>query len=94
MSSLHRGTLRSCILNMADFFRRYKYEYLSIIFNPSGKYYTLIDDVELDRKGDDREKSGQRLVCRVSLRELYSFTRTDQRDLFKEANNADDQTDL
>lgn len=94
MSSLHRGTLKQCILAMAEYFKRYSYEYLTIIFNPAGHYYTLIDDVELDKKGDKVDEGGHRLVCRISLRELYSFTRNDQLNLFAEDENAKDSSNI
>jgi hypothetical protein len=94
MSSLHRGTLKQCILAMAEYFKRYNYEYLSILFNPSGKYYTLLDDAALDKKGDTSSDNGMRLVCRLSLRELYSFTRHAQLNLFPEVHDAKNETNL
>lgn len=94
MSSLHRGTLKQCILAMAEYFKKYNYTYLSILFSPAGHYYTLIDDLELDRKGEKVDEGGHRLVCRLSNRELYSFTRNDQLNMFAKENHAEDQKNI
>ena len=72
---------------MAYQFQLGNYEWLSIIQNPGGKYYTVLTDSELEQRTDDAASDNSRLVCRLTARELTSFVNNDQLKLFAQAPN-------
>ena len=67
---------------MAEQFRLKNYELLNIVHCPRGKYYTLIDDSELEFGTGQGDFSDHRLVCRLRPTELRPFMILCNLDLF------------
>lgn len=73
-----RGSLRQCILHAADMFAKYRMPRLGIVANPKGKYYTVLQEPDLEAAADKAGDTQQRLVFFGTFRELYEFTNTNQ----------------
>lgn len=80
----YRGSLRQCILYCAEQLDAGHYEFYGILHNPKGKYYTGLSPTELDEKPINNENDHMRLVFLGTKKELASFCKFEQRDLFKE----------
>lgn len=80
-----RGSLKQCIDAVSALFTQQSLTMLSIICSPRGKYYFVLTEEEL-LDYNMRDKSNEmRLVFRGSPRELLTFARTVQPDLFQES---------
>lgn len=78
----YRGSLRKCIENISRFYTLTGESMFSIICAPRGKYYFILSEEEL-LDYNNREKSNEmRLVFRGTERELQTFSRYTQTDLF------------
>ena len=84
-----RGSLRGCILELAHQFDLGNYTILSIICNPRGKYYSVMTDSQLEDKPETEESSHMRLVFRGTQKELRTFCKYEQLQLFKEEKNVE-----
>lgn len=80
----HRGSLRAVILFAAAQLDQGNYEFYGILHNPRGKYYTALSPTELDEKPINNENDHMRLVFLGSKKELATFCKYEQTDLFKE----------
>ena len=78
-----RGNLTKCIQGAMTAFSYQAYPMLSILHNPTGNYYTVVTEEELEKFGDSRKDSIHRLLFRGTYRELIRFTTTKQIDLFE-----------
>jgi len=88
-----RGSLRKCIEALPSLYRDRGFQMLSIICAPRGKYYFILNEEEL-LDYNMREKSNEmRLVFRGTERELQTFSRYTQTDLFTGANKDEHETD-
>lgn len=78
-----RGSLRKCIEVLPTLYRDKGLPMLSIICAPRGKYYFVLTEEEL-LDYNTRDKSNEmRLVFRGTERELQTFSRYTQTDLFQ-----------
>ena len=87
-----RGSLKLSIQRMVAMWDAGHQGLLSVVLNPHGKYYTIMTDDDLKNKYNDQGEASQRLVLRVTKKELWSIMQTDQLTLFKEEPNGDSQT--
>jgi hypothetical protein len=85
----NRGSLRQVILYVAEQLDKGHYEFYGIMHNPKGKYYTALSPTELDEKDPDKTTEHLRLVFLGTKKELATFCKYEQRDLFKEEQNVE-----
>jgi len=89
-----RDSLRKCILYCAEQLDKGHYEYYAIMHNPKGKYYTALSPTELDEKPINEENSHLRLLFLGTKKELATFCKYEQIELFKEPVNVDSSEDI
>ena len=89
-----RGSLRQCIIYCAEQLDRGNYEFFGILHNPKGKYYTALSPTELDDKPINNENDHMRLVFLGTKKELATFCKYEQIELFKEPVNVDSEEDI
>lgn len=83
----HRGSLKFCINVICSMWDSGHQGLLSIVCNPRGKYYTVMTDTDLENKYNDQGEQSQRLVLRLTKKELHSIIQTDQLTLFPKESN-------
>ena len=74
----YRNSLKKCLRMMAYQLRANNYEFLTIVCNTRGKYYTLHDDAEMNDIMDQPANKIPRVVCCLTLNELRSFRKNVQ----------------
>jgi hypothetical protein len=82
-----RGSLKFCIHAICSMWDSGHQGFLSVVCNPRGKYYTVMTDTDLDNKYNDQGEQSQRLVLRLTKKELHSILLTDQLTLFPKDSN-------
>jgi len=87
----YRGSLRQCITAAAFNFQTNGYEYLAILCNKPGKYYTLTHDPDQFLSPGNPERRSHRLVFYGTFKELRAFTNSTQLKLFQGENDANTQ---
>ncbi len=85
---MFRGSLKQCIENIQTMFSQNAYQMLSIVVNPTGKYYTVMTEDNLTKYNDRHISDKTRLVARLTPRELAQFAKTVLPDLFIEEPDA------
>jgi hypothetical protein len=73
-----RGSLRTCIEQLADRFRTMHDDALAIMCCDSGKYYTAATEQEMTEIATGEHAAAHRLVFAGSARELAAFTTSNQ----------------
>jgi hypothetical protein len=85
---LTRGSLTHCRDALALLFADKGHRMLSIVHNPSGKYYSVLSEDDLRRYNERQVSDYTRLVCRLTRHEYMLFRRPPQTDLFTEQPDA------
>lgn len=89
-----RGSLRQCIIYIAEQLDKGHYEFFGILHNPKGKYYTALSPTELEDKPINNENEHMRLVFLGTKKELATFCKYEQREIFEEIVDVDSQEDV
>ena len=87
--STFRGSLRACIIHCAEKFNLKKYPMLAIICVPRGKYYTVYTIEDIAAGTDKDIKDNKRMTFFGSEKELRTFCKYEQLELFKDTINVD-----
>lgn len=82
--STFRGSLRACVLNCAEKFKLNKYPMLAIICVPRGKYYTVFTIEEIASRTDEDMQENKRMIFFGTEKELRTFCKFEQTELFGE----------
>lgn len=90
----NRGSLRQVILYAAAQLEAGHYEFYGIMHNPRGKYYTAYSPTELDEKDPNKDTDHLRLVFLGTKKELATFCKYEQMELFKEKVNVESSEDI
>lgn len=90
----NRGSLRDCILYVAEQLSQGHYTFFGIMHNPKGKYYTAMTPTELEDKPINNENSHLRLVFLGTKKELATFCKYEQRELFREHVDVEPSEDI
>jgi len=79
---IFRGSLRGSIMNCAEKFKSGAHPFLGIVCNPRGKYYTVVTVDELLASPVNDDKGHQRLLFYGTEKELRTFCKYEQIELF------------
>lgn len=72
-----RGSLAHCLASMAEQWAKGPQDYLSILHNPKGRYYTLLSEGELAAITERDDQDGHnRLVLRCTATEYRAIAHT------------------
>lgn len=90
----YRGSLKQCISLLPDRYRMYPDRLWAIVLVVRAKYYTVLDDSDLDKRGSQPGQSEDRIIFRGTAREFAAFAHNQQLSLFSEEIDNASQKDI